>query len=168
MLAYTNVSPDAQSGMGSMKEDASKAPRLPPVTGYAEGQEIYFIHSEASDPKIAKMLTDMMGGSPVLVVESFAKAPKEMLAAVYVFANGVKGGGPMGFQPDVFDRPPGTSGYSPLRAIHQVRWKDASAAARELKSAAEVRKAEASGEITIATPGVVVNMPMLTWPGGKR
>ena len=50
VLAYTNVSPDAQSGMGSMKQDASKPPRLPPVTGYAEGQEIYFIHSEASDP----------------------------------------------------------------------------------------------------------------------
>lgn len=109
----------------------------------------------------------MMGGLPVLVVESLSKAPKDMLAAVYVFANGVKGGGPMGFQRDVFDHPAGTSGYSPLRAIHQVRWKNASAA-RELKSAAEVRKAEASAEITIATPGIVVNLPMLTWPGGKR
>ena len=94
------------------------------------------------------MLTDMMGGSPVLVVESLAKAPKDMLAAVY------------------FDHPAGTSGYTPLRAIHQVRWKNASAA-RELKSAAEIRKAEASGEITIATPGIVVNMPMLTCPVGS-
>ena len=33
VLAYTNVSSDAQSGMGSMKQDASKAPRLAPVTG---------------------------------------------------------------------------------------------------------------------------------------
>jgi hypothetical protein len=48
-----------------------------------------------------------------------------------------------------------------------VRWKDPRAA-RELKSAAEVRRAESSGEIAIATPGIVVNMPMLTWPGGKR
>ncbi|MDQ3418600.1 MAG: hypothetical protein M3541_07415 [Acidobacteriota bacterium] len=167
VLAYTTISPDAQSGMSGMKQDASKAPRFPPVSGYAEGQEVYFIHSEASDPKIAKMLTNMMGGSPVLVVESLAKAPKEMMATVYVFGNGVKGGGPMGFQPDVFDHPPGTPGYSPLRAIHQVRWKDPSAA-RELESAEEVRRAEASGEIAIATPGIVVNMPMLTWPGGKR
>ena len=89
VLAYMNVSPEAQSGMSGMKQAASKAPRLPPVTGYAEGQEIYFVHSEPSDPKIAKMLTEMMGGSPVFVAESLAKAPKEMLAAVYVFANGV-------------------------------------------------------------------------------
>ena len=61
----------------------------------------------------------------------------------------------MGFQPDVFDHP--ASDYRPLRAIHHVRWKNASAA-RELKSAAEVRKAEASGEVAIATPGIVVNM----------
>jgi len=38
------------------------------VTGYSNGQETLFIHTEASDPKIAKILTDMMGGSPVLVV----------------------------------------------------------------------------------------------------
>ena len=126
VLAYTNVSPVAQSGMGGMKQDASKAPRFPPVTGYAEGQEIYFIHSEASDPKIAKMLTDMMGGSPVLVVESLARAPKEMVAAVYVFANGVKGGGPMGFQPDVFDHPAGTFGYSYIKCDGKMRVRPAS------------------------------------------
>ena len=40
--------------------------------------------------------------------------------------------------------------------------------ARELKRAEEVRKAAGSGEITIDKPGVVVNMPLLTWPGGRR
>lgn len=167
VLAYTALVPgQTRPGMAGM-DRAANGPRFPPVRAFAEGQEVYFIHSEASDPKIAKMLTEMMGGSPVLVVESLAKAPKEMLATVYVFANGVKGEGPMGFQPDVFDNPPGAAGYSPLRAVHQVRWKDARTA-RELKSAAEVRRAEAQGDITITQPGVVVNMPMLTWPGGKR
>lgn len=54
-------------------------------------------------------------------VRSLAKALKEMLAAVVGFAKGVKGGGPMGFQPDVFDPRLGTIGYSPLWAIYQVR-----------------------------------------------
>ena len=40
--------------------------------------------------------------------------------------------------------------------------------ARVLKSAAEVKDAEAKGELTIERPRVVVNMPMLTWPGGQR
>lgn len=141
-------------------------PMPPPVRAYAEGQEIRFIHTEASDPKIAKLLTDMMR-SPVLVVPSLTQAPDRMRATVYVFTNGIKGSGPLGFQPDVFDRPPGTDGYSPLRALNLVTWKTEQSA-RELKSAAEVKAAETAGEVSIERPGVVVNMPMLTWPGGQR
>ncbi|MBI4491248.1 MAG: cation-translocating P-type ATPase [Chloroflexi bacterium] len=141
-------------------------PAVPPVQGYAEGQEIRFLHTEASDPQVARMLTSMMG-SPVLVVPALAQAPEAMLANVYVFTNGLKGEGPFGFQSDVFDNPPGTDGYSPLRALHLVTWKDA-ASARELKAAAEVQAAEARGEVTLERPGVVVNMPLLTWPGGRR
>jgi len=141
-------------------------PVAPPVRAYAEGREIHFIHTEASDPGVAKLLTEMMG-SPVLTVPALARAPEAMLAPVYVFTNGIKGEGPFGYQPDVFDAPPGSERYSPLRAVHLVAWKDARAA-RLLKSVAEVKEAEARGEITIERPGVVVNMPVLTWPGGRR
>lgn len=139
---------------------------VPPVKGYMEGQEIRFIHTEVSDPKVAELLTSMMG-SPVLLVPSLAQAPQSMVATVYVFKNGIKGEGPFGYQSDVFDNPPGASGYSPLRAVNLVTWKD-ERLARELKSAAEVKEAEAKGEVTIEQPGVVVNMPLLTWPGGRR
>lgn len=144
-------------------------PRVPPVKGYAEGQEIFFIHTEASDKEIASMLTDMMG-SPVLVVPELARVSEESLASVYVFANGVQVDGPrgpLGFQPDVFDAPPGTDGYSPLRALNKVSWED-EFSARVLKSAAEVREAEEKGEVKIERAGVVVNMPFLTWPDGHR
>lgn len=141
-------------------------PTPPPVTGYIERQEVLFIHTEASDLKIAKLLTDMMG-SPVLLVPSLADAPDSMLANVYVFANGIKGGGPLGFQPDVFDSPPGTDSYSPLRRVNLVTWKD-ERMARELKSLAEVQGAQSRGELATERTGVVVNMPMLTWPDGRR
>ncbi len=141
-------------------------PAVPPVKGYTEGKAIRFIHTEASDAKVARMLTEMMR-SPVLIVPSLAQAPPTMLAPVYVFTNGVKGDGPFKFQPDVFDNPPGTDGYRPLRAAHLVTWRN-ERAARELRSAAEVKSAEAAGELKIERPGVVINMPMLTWPGGKR
>lgn len=141
-------------------------PAVPLITGYLNGQEIRFIHTEVSDANIAQTLT-AMAGSPVLVVPSLAQAPDEMLANVYVFTNGINGGGPLGFQPDVFDNPPGTNGYSPLRAIILVTWKD-ERAARELRSTAEVKEAEAKDELTLERPGVVVNMPFLTWPGGQR
>ena len=90
---------------------------LPAGLAYAEGKEIYFVHTEASDPEIAKLLSDMMS-SPVLFVPALADVPESALANVYVFENGVEGMGPLGFQPDVFDNPPGSTGYSPLRQIY--------------------------------------------------
>jgi hypothetical protein len=143
-----------------------REPALKSGSAYAEGQSILFIHTEASDAGAAEKLTNMMN-SPVLLVPSLAKAPAEMLATVYVFANGLKGKGPLGFQPDVFDSPPGTDGYRPLRDLHIVTWKDA-AAARELKAAADVLDAEKKGEVTIDRPGIVINMPFISWPGGQR
>ncbi len=141
-------------------------PAVPSVKAYLDGREILFQHTEVSDPKVAEVLTDMMK-SPVLVVPALAQAPATMLANVYVFTNGVRGGGPFKFQPDVFDNPPGSEGYRPLRAIHLVKWKS-ERAARVLKSADEVKAVERAGEIVIERPGVVANMPLVTWPGGGR
>jgi hypothetical protein len=149
-------------GMGMMGD----APVIPAGLAYAEGQEIRFIHTEVSDPDIAQLLTDMMD-SPVLVVPALADAPDSALATVYVFTNGPEGMGPLGFQPDVFANPPGTPGYSPLRRIHLVTWADP-AAAVELKSAADVQAAVADGRLTEEIPGVVVNMPFVTWADGQR
>lgn len=139
---------------------------VPAGKAYAEGKEIFFSHTEASDADIAAMLTDMMK-SPVLYVPALAQVPAEALADVYVFENGPKGMGPLGFQPDVFNNPPGTEGYSPLRQIILVKWID-EAKARELKSVAEISAAETAGEISTTKPGVVVNMPFMVWDGGKR
>jgi hypothetical protein len=139
---------------------------LPAGKAYAEGKEIYFVHTEASDKGIAEKLTGMMK-SPVLFVPSLEQVPDSSLANVYVFTNGLAGKGPLGFQPDVFDNPPGTAGYSPLRSLNTITWADP-AKARELKSAADVLAAQTAGEVTIEQPGVVINMPFIVWDGGKR
>jgi len=139
---------------------------LPAGKAYAEGKEIYFSHTEASDPAIAEKLTNMMK-SPVLYVPALAEVPESSLADVYVFENGVTGKGPLGFQPDVFDSPPGTEGYSPLRQIILVKWAEG-AQARELKSEADIAQAEAGSELTTSEAGVVVNMPFMVWEDGKR
>jgi hypothetical protein len=139
---------------------------LPAGKAYAEGKEIYFVHTEASDTAIAEKLTNMMK-SPVLYVPALAQAPDSALANVYVFSNGIKGKGPLGFQSDVFDNPPGSAGYSPLRRLNVVTWANESQAS-ELKSAADVLADEKAGQLTIAQPGVVINMPFVVWDGGKR
>lgn len=140
--------------------------QVPAGLAYAEGKEIYFTHTEASDSGIAETLTNMMQ-SPVLYVPSLAKVPAEALANVYVFENGMAGKGPLGFQPDVFDNPPGTDGYSPLRQIILVTWAD-SVEASELKSVADILAAEADGKLSTNPAGVVVNMPFIVWDGDKR
>lgn len=139
---------------------------LPAGKAWAEGKAIYFVHTEASNPDVAKLLTDMMS-SPVIYVPALANVPADALAQVYVFDNGLKGMGPFGFQGDVFDSPPGSPGYTPLRNINVVTWADP-ATARELKSVAEITAARDAGQVTIAQPGVVVNMPFVVWEGGKR
>jgi hypothetical protein len=165
VLTYTWLAP-AEAQMGEADEMAAGAPTVPAVKAYYEGEEILFMHTEASDPEVAQLLTDMMG-SPVLVVPQLAQVPDEALSKVYVFTNGIEGMGPMGFQPDVFDSAPGDEGYSPLRELYLVTWSDESEA-RELTTLDEVLQAEKGGEVTIERQDVVINEPFLTWPGGQR
>lgn len=144
------------------------APVVPPVRGYAAGEEILFLHTEASDSGIAKTLTEMMR-SPVLVVPELASAGDALLAEVYVFTNGPQPDvqGPLGYQADVFDCPPGEACYTPLRRVNLVTWASPRQA-RILRSAEEVTAALEAGELTAERPGVVVNMPITRWPGGER
>jgi hypothetical protein len=148
------------------QQSGSAKAELPAGMAYAEGKEIYFVHTEASDAGVAETLTNMMK-SPVMLVPSLANVPAEALANVYVFTNGVTGSGPFGFQPDVFDNPPGTDGYTPLRRLNVVAWV-APENARLLTSAEEVMASLAADEIAIEQPGVVINMPFVVWDGGKR
>jgi len=52
---------------------------------YAEGREIYFVHTEASDADVADKLTAMM--KSLCCMSLPGECPDESLANVYVFAN---------------------------------------------------------------------------------
>lgn len=162
-----NSYPGGQARAGGEMSDMDAG--LPAVAGYAGGQAVAFVHTEASDPHVAAMLGQMMD-SPVLVVLQLADAPNDARGAVFVFSNGVEPDGPrgpFGFQPDVFDSIPGDAGYRPLRRIHLVSW-SAGVTPRLLRSADEIVAAERAGELTIEMSSTVVNMPMIRWPGGSR
>jgi hypothetical protein len=159
----TEIPTDADAGMGP--DHTQKY--APMVGAFYEGGDILFIHTEASDSNVATMLTEMMDGPLVVLVPELADAPLSLLANVYVFTNGLQGIGPFGFQPDIFDSVPGEKAYRPLRNVNLVEWSE-DAAPRELSSVAELQEAKAAGEITITQPGIVVNMPVLVWPGGSR
>jgi hypothetical protein len=159
-LLLVLVSACAPQQKGSAKAE------LPVDKGYANGKEIYFTHTEASSAEVAEKMAAAME-SPVLYVPSLASVPHDALANVYAFTNGVPGASMSGFQLSVFDNPPGTEGYSPLRLMSMVTWKDETKA-RELKSAGEVLAAAEAGELTVKQTPVVLNMPFVVWDGGQR
>jgi len=161
----TDTSAMDMENMGETQDETSVF--APLVGGFYNGGEIRFIHTEVSDPDVARMLTEMMGGPQVVLVPELANAPDALLANVYVFTNGVEGMGPFGFQPDIFDSVPGEAGYRPLRRVNLVAWTDG-ATPLALRSVAELQAAEAGGEVMITLPDIVVNMPILVWPGGHR
>lgn len=157
----------AGEGSGSMAGMPTTDVGLPPVPAYYDGEHIFFVHPAVSDADIAATLTDMMGGSPVRTEPTLADVPDGATADVYVFANGLEGRGPLGHQLDVFTTAPGDFDHRSLREIVLVTWGDASQA-RELTSAEEVEAAEAAGALSFERTGVVVNAPVLVWPGGQR
>ncbi len=153
-------------GMGSMDTEFSSDELVPLVRGIFEGEDIFFIHTETSSEDISNILTEMMGPE-VITVPTLAEIPEEFLANVYVFTNGISGGGPLGFQPDVFDNVPDSPEYSPLRTLNLVTWQEDSTA-RLLNNLAEIEAAQDAREIIIERPDVVINMPILIWHDGHR
>lgn len=170
-VVATQDGPGNMDNAPAMGPAADAAEGMPPVvTGYYEDQPMEFIHTEASDADVAQMLTGMMAGSPVIHTPALGKAGADLASPVYVFTNGVQPDGPhgpFGYQPDVFGTVPGDAGYSPLRSVHLVEWADGTEP-HVITNVADVIRAEQTGDVAINTPGIVVNMPVTTWPGGSR
>jgi len=138
---------------------------IPLIMGYADGNEVFYITTEASDEGVANHLTDLTGFR-VVYTPAIANTPKTALANIYEFTNGIEGTGPAGFQPNVADSQPGDPEYSPAWAVQHVTWIDGSTP-RELTSEDEILAARDAGEVTIEETGVVVNCPFIQWKDGN-
>lgn len=138
---------------------------LPLVRGYANGYEVFYVTTEASDKNVAYHLTNL-SGSRVVYTPSLKQTPENALSTIYEFKNGVKGTGPEGFQPNVADSQPGQPAYSPLWRIHLVEWKPDTKPV-ELKSQSDIIKAQSNGLVTITPTDIIVNCPFVKWNGGE-
>ncbi len=142
---------------------------MPIIDAYYEGEKMWFIHTDVSDEQMARRLT-MMVGYHTIHSRRLGEILRDKAGKFYVFTNGVEqegvepwGGGPLGYQIDIFESVPGDEGYTPLRNPHLVTWTE-SATPRILKSVAELLEAEQSGELTIRPTDVIVNAPVVRWP----
>ena len=138
---------------------------IPLTRGYANGEEVFYISTEASVEEVANHLTDLTGFR-VAYTPALEFTPEEALAQIYAFTNGVKGTGAFGFQPQVADSQPGDDKYSPLWNVNAVTWNDGFEP-RELKSEMEILKAQSNGELSIEEAGAIVNCPFVKWNGGQ-
>ena len=86
--------------------------------------------------------------------------PGNKLAPIWTFTNGAAG------QRNIIDTVPGEKDYTPLWQVSQVTWA-AGKKPRVLRSADEVKKAAAAGELSVKATATVVNCPVLGF-GQKR
>jgi hypothetical protein len=138
---------------------------IPLTRGFADGSEVFYISTEASDEGLAGHLTNITGFR-VVYTPALANTPASALASIYAFSNGIEGEGPLGFQPNVADSQPGDPSYSPLWRINVVEWQDGTVP-RELRSEEEVLAAQQAGEVEITVTNMVVNCPFVQWEGGS-
>ena len=69
---------------------------LPLTPGYANGHEVFYISTEASDRDLANLMTNWTGAR-VTYAPSLANTPPAALSNIYAFKNGTEGSGPLVF-----------------------------------------------------------------------
>ncbi len=117
------------------------------------GEMVYHIRTDASDPTFAS--ENKLVYVPLLNV---GLNREEATSPLYVFDQGAKD------QLPVLGTIPGMDNYSPAMRVHKVTFKGAP---KLLDSAEKIKAAEAAGDITVEKLTLVVNYPLVKWPGGE-
>ena len=139
---------------------------IPMHQGYYNGEDVYYIITDSSDPTHADIITKNQGWQ-VELAPLLKNAPEEALSKTYMFTNGVEGDGVHGYQGEVFtSTPEQTDVYSALTSHVHVTWNEG-VTSRVLDSDAMIMEAAENKEITLTKVEVVLNMPQIVWPGGQ-
>jgi hypothetical protein len=123
--------------------------------GFApDGSTIYYIATDASVKKVADDLGVVFVNKTNPTLKSGASSD------LYVFTNGIKGTGPMGFQASIASTNAGDEAYSPLWRIQTLTWKDP-VQAQFLTSLKDLTEHTKQGDLKTEIAGVVVNCPFV-------
>jgi hypothetical protein len=139
---------------------------IPMHQGYYDGEDVYFIITDSSDPTHAELITAKQGWK-VELAPLLKNTPEEALSKTYMFTNGINGGGVHGYQGEVFTSTPAQPDvYSALASHIHVTWNEG-ATSRVLDSEAMIMEAAENNEITLTEIDVVLNLPQIVWPEGQ-
>ena len=160
----TNSTTSGTAGTSMMKLTTTSAPVvIPLVKALYDSKGVMFIITEVSD----KTMRDQIGnftGSPVNYEPNLTKS--QDIGQLWIFKNGVKGPGLMGFQTNVLNSIPGDPHYTPLWKVNIVEWKTTSTPTI-LGSDDKIANAVSKGQITVTPTNVVINCPVVQWGGNK-
>src|SRR5262249_1344298 len=138
--------------------NAAPSKTFPLVTGFSDGQRIFLIATDVSDPATAAQsnvnlvprLTNLIGANAT--------------SDVYQITNFD--------QPTVFTATPSPLGpnntnasYTPFWRVKLVAWQSG-ATPRTLRSESEILSAQAAGQVTIQTTSIVIDCPVVFTPKG--
>jgi hypothetical protein len=127
--------------------------------GFApDGSTIYYIATDASVKKVADALGVVYTNKTGSALSSGGSSD------LFVFTNGIKGTGPMGFQASIASTNAGEEAYSPLWRIQAISWKDPSQA-HFLMNVEQISKEASNGKLTIGNAGTIVNCPFVEVSG---
>ena len=139
---------------------------IPMHHGFYNGESVYYIITDSSDPTHAEIITKNQGWK-VELAPLLANAPDAALSKTYLFTNGVKGSGVHGFQGEVFTSTPAQADvYSALTSHVHVTWDDASTPFI-LDSEDAIMDAVDQGLVILTELDVILNMPQIVWPEGQ-
>jgi len=119
-----------------------------------DGSTIYYIATDASVKEVADALGIVFANKTGSTLKSGASSD------LFVFTNGIKGSGPMGFQASIAGTDVGDEAYSPLWRIQTVTWNNSSEA-EFLRTVQEISSKGSDGKIKIDIAGAVVNCPFV-------
>lgn len=117
------------------------------------GENVYYIRTDASDAAFAA--ENHLVHVPLL---NAALAAEGATSQLYTFENGAEE------QYPVASHIPNQDEYSPAWHVHRVTFNGSPSV---LNSAAAIREAEAAGAVTVEALQLVVNFPVVKWPGGE-
>ncbi|CAA9560837.1 MAG: hypothetical protein AVDCRST_MAG59-2572 [uncultured Thermomicrobiales bacterium] len=120
--------------------------------GVFDGGDVWFIRTDASDPGFAEQ-----EGLVYVPLLRNALEAEGSFAALYRVADGVDG------QRPVLSATPAQEGYSPAFRLHDVAF---AGEPELLDSVAAIEEAAAAGRVTVTPLDIVVNHPLVIWPGG--
>lgn len=117
------------------------------------GESVYYIRTDASDQTFAE--ENKLVWVPLL---NAAMAAEGSTSRLYTFENGSDEQFP------VVSHIPTDEAYSPAWRVHRVTF---NGTATTLNSEAAIQEAESAGDVTVEVLTLVVNHPLVKWPGGE-